>query len=242
MPPRMIAAALAGCCLVLLAIAQAQAAETRPNIVFIMADDLGNADLGLSRRRGQDTQHRRAGTGGRAARILLRPAALHPGAGRPDDRALPHALRSAVVRDLPEPHLRARHRRADPAAGPQGSRLRHLDGRQMASRPCRPQILATESRLRPFLRQRDGRGRLLHQGARRRCRLAAQRDLPEGGGLLHRPDRRRGGAPDRAGRPAAAVLPLRRIPGAARALPGDRRADRLSIPRSRTRIAGPTWA
>ena len=40
------------------AVAVAQAADPKPNIIFIMADDLGTADLGYRGRGDQDAKHR----------------------------------------------------------------------------------------------------------------------------------------------------------------------------------------
>ena len=99
-------------------------------------------------------------------------------------------------------------------------RLPDLHGRQVASRPCRPEVLAAEPRLRPLLRQPRRRGRLLHQGARRPDRLAAQRQVPQGGRVLHDPHRQRSGQADRSPGPDEAVLPLLRLAGPPRALSG----------------------
>ena len=127
----------------------------------------------LSRQRHQDSEYRQARQRWRATGIVLRDAGLHPVACRADDRPLCHALRPGDAGDLSEPHLWTAHRRAYAPAGFEGCRLRHGDGRQVASRPCRPEILAAESRLRPFLRQPRRRGGLFHQGAGRAGRLAA---------------------------------------------------------------------
>ena len=91
--------------------------KSKPNIVIILADDLGNADLGY---RGSDIQTPNidsSANGGVRLRILLRHAGLHPVAGGTDDRPLRHALRPADTGDIPQPHLRAADRRAHAAAG-----------------------------------------------------------------------------------------------------------------------------
>ena len=179
----------------------------------------------LPRQRYQDAQHRQARPGRRAPGILLRRAGLHPLARRADDRPLPHALRPADPGHLPQPHLRPAHRRAHAAPGPEGSRLRHLHGRQMASRPRRPQILAAEPRLRLFLRQRHGRDRLFLARARRRDRLAAQRQVLQGRRLLHRTHRQRRRRRDQEARRQETLLPLFRLACPARAVPGHRPAE-----------------
>ena len=163
-----------------------RAEPPRPNIIFIMADDLGNADLGY---RGGEINtpniDKLANEGVRLEDFYGMPVCT-PFARATDDRALRHALRPADARHLPEPHLWAGDRRADASAGAEGSGLQDADGRQVAPRPRRPEILAAEPRLRLFLRQRHRRGELFHPRARRRDRLAAERHLPQGTGLLHR--------------------------------------------------------
>ena len=153
----------------------------------------------------------------------------------------PMRLRLADARDLPEPHLRPADRRAHAAAGAQGGRaietamvgkwhLGHADQKYW------PQNRG----LRPLLRQPRRRGGLLHQGPRRRHRLAAQRQVPQGGRLLHRPDRRRGGQADREPRRTKPLVSLLRLAGAARALSGAAEIRSIAIKDpSRTSSAGP---
>ena len=149
----MLAAAIAVCMSV-----PAHADEKRPNIIFIMADDLGNADLGYRGGQIQIAEHRQARAGGCPARVVLWSTSVHAVTGGVDDRPLSHALWIADAGDLSGPQLRSADRRAHAAAGAEGGRLQNADDRQMASRPCGQEVLAAKSGLRSFLRECHGRG------------------------------------------------------------------------------------
>ena len=165
----------------------------KPNIIFIMADDLGNADLGY---RGSEIKtpniDKLANEGVRLESFYGEPvctpsrAALMTGRypmryglqtlvifpshtyGLPtDERTLPQALKEAGYRTLMVGKWHLGH--ADKKYWPQNRGFDHFYGNV------------------------DRRGGLLHPRARRRDRLAAQRQVPQGEGLLHDPDRRRGG-------------------------------------------------
>ena len=72
-----------------------------PNIVYIVADDLGWADVGFH---GSDIRRRTStalAKGGAHARAILRPADVHADARRADDRALSAALRPADAASSP---------------------------------------------------------------------------------------------------------------------------------------------
>ena len=214
-----IAALLAGLAGAMMTGAVAETAK--PNIVFIMADDLGNADLGYRGGQDQDAQHRQARHRGRPARgsfygePVCTPsrAALMTGRypmryglqtlvifpshtyGLPtDERTLPQALKDAGYKTLMVGKWHLGH--ADRKYWPQNRGFDYFYGNVV------------------------GEVELFHPRARRRDRLAAQRRLPQGEGLLHRSDRRRRGAADRPAGRQAAVLPLFRVARPACALSG----------------------
>ena len=192
----------------------------KPNIVFIMADDLGNADLGY---RGGEIKtpniDKLATTGVRCESFYGMPVCTPSRAALMTGRyPIRHGLQTLVIFPSHGYGLPTDERTLPQAL--KDGRLPDLHGRQVASRPRRPEILAAEPRLRPLLRQSGRRGGLFHQGARRRDRLAAQRRVPQGGRVLHDPDRQRSGQADRRPGPGEAVLPLLRLAGPPRAFSG----------------------
>ena len=189
----------------------------KPNIVFIMADDLGNADLGY---RGGEiktpnidklanagvrcesfygmpvcTPSRAALMTGRyPIRHGLQTLVIFPshGYGLPtDERTLPQALKEAGYQTYMVGKWHLGH--ADRKYWPQNRGFDHFYGNLVGEVDY-----FTKERGRPD-------------------RLAAERQVPQGGRVLHDPDRQRSGQADRGPRPGEAVLPLLRLAGPPRA-------------------------
>ena len=149
----------------LLNVVVAHAAD-KPNIVVILADDLGNADLGY---RGSDIRTPNidalAKGGVRLESFYGLPVCTPARAALMTGRyPMRYGLQTLVIfpshtYGLPTDETHA-------AAGAEGGRLHDRDGRQVAPRPRRPEVLAAEPRLRPLLRQPRRRGRLLHASER----------------------------------------------------------------------------
>ena len=101
----------------------ANAQAEKPNIVFILADDLGNADLGY---RGSDIKtpniDKLAKEGVQLESFHGMPVCT-PARAALMTGPVSDALRPADAGDLPEPHLRPADRRTDAAAGAEGRGL-----------------------------------------------------------------------------------------------------------------------
>ena len=121
------------------------AAAPKPNILYIVADDLGWKDVGFHGSEIQTPSLDELAQDGRHARPVLRPADVHADARRADDRPLSASLRTAELRHPARADLRPADRRTAPAAGAQGGRLRDRDHRQMASRSCQPRLTGPAS-------------------------------------------------------------------------------------------------
>ena len=74
---------------------------TKPNIVIILADDLGNADLGYHGSDIKTPNIDKLANDGVRMEIFLRHACLHAIKGGVADRPLCHALRLADTGDIP---------------------------------------------------------------------------------------------------------------------------------------------
>ena len=206
----------------------------RPNIVFIVADDLGFADLGCygGRVPVSPVLDRMAAEGIRFRAGLRQLAGVLADALRAHDRSLPvppaRRRRGTDQQQEPRQHdARPAARASDLAVAAQGGGLPHRARRQVAPRlPAR--VRAAALGLRRVLRADVGRRRLL-QPLRlpRRARPVRRRGRAPRGGLPHRPDLapRRRLHRARRDRRRRAVLPQRPLHGAALAV-GDARRRR----------------
>ena len=141
--------------------AAAKAEDGKPDILFIMADDLGFADVGY---RGSEIKtpniDKLATEGVRMDSFYGEPVCTPARAALMTGR---YPMRYGLqTLSFFQPHLRPGDRRAHAAAGAERRRLSNNDDRQMAPRPRRQEILAAEPWLRLFLWKRDGRDRLFH--------------------------------------------------------------------------------
>ena len=220
----------------------------RPNIVLILADDMGFSDLGcygseiptpnldrLARRGVRFTQMYNFARCCPSRAALLTGTEPPPGGHRPHDRRNTGA---EPVPGLPAPRLRYGR------PGAAGQRVQDLHVRQVARRrqprrPRRPRhVLAAQTGIRPRLRH-GGRLRqllLLRQPLeRRRHRRVGARLLPDRRDLGQRRQDDRGER-----RARKAVLPIRRLHCAPLAAPragGGRRAARREVPQGVGRAA-----
>ena len=152
------------------AIAPAQAADKKPNIVHIVADDLGWKDVGFNGCTDIKTPNidALAAGGAKFTQFYVQPMCT-PTRAAPDDRPLSLPLRPANDRHPFRLRLRPGHHRMAHAAVPQGGRLQDRDHRQVASRPRRQEVLAEAARLRLPVRRDDRRAGLLHARASMAC-------------------------------------------------------------------------
>jgi arylsulfatase A-like enzyme len=189
----------------------ALAQDKRPNIIFIMVDDLGNADLGYRGGQIKTPNLDALAQGGRAPGVVLRDATVHSIPGGPDDRALPDALRmqTGVIFPAHTYGLPTDERTLPQALKDAGYRTYMVGKWHLghADRKYWPQNRGFDSfygclgeAVDYFKHDRGGSNR-----------LATQRQVLERGRILHEPDRRGGSrvAP-RAGRQAA-LLSLFRL-------------------------------
>ena len=232
------------------AIAAAADAPRRPNIVIILGDDMGFADMGVVRQRDQDAEPRLAGEGRRALHELLHAREL-----------LAHAVHAAERRRYPpeRPGQHGRVDRAQPAgrgrlrrlpqrpgghaaAAAQGRRLSHLHGRQVAhGQGARPDPGRARVRARLLAARRGGQ-LLGHDELHRRVAavgLHRGRALPDEAsrGLLRDEDlhRQADRVHRRQPRRRQALLRLRLPPGAARSRSTCRRSGATATSASTTR-------
>ncbi len=222
-----------------------------PNVIVMLADDLGFADLGLLRIRDRHPAPRRARVAGCPLHQLPRRADVLADARRAAHRArvAPRRLRNGCAPRPRIPGLRdgARSGRRDDRGDPAGpGRLRHDDGGEVAPREGlgllrrrSAALVAVPTWLRPLLRN----PRRVHEpapAAPPRRGQPPRRGRPVPGRLLlhRRPHRPRDLDDPRAQgeQPRAAVLPV------LRARRGPRAAARAGAPTSRSTAGATTVA
>ncbi len=179
----------------------------KPNIVVILADDLGNADLGYRGSEIKTPNIDKLAAGGVRLESFYGHARLHAGPRGADDRALSHAPRPADAGDLPEPHLRPADRRAHAAAGARRTpairtamvgkwHLGHADQKYWPQNRGFDHFYGNlVGEVDYFTKERGGLIDWQRNGT-----------VPQGGRLLHDADRRRGRAAHREPRSVQAAL------------------------------------
>src|SRR5262245_52669881 len=191
---RFLQAAILVAALTLSAVVQeagARAAETKPNILYIVADDLGWKDVGFH---GSDiktpTLDALAAKDAKLEQFYAQPMCTPTRAALMTGRYPMHyGLQTAVI---PQGRrLRSRNRGMAASAGSQGGGIANRAYRQMAPRSCRPQVLAAAARLRLPVRPADRRDRLLFSQGRRQGGLVSQWRSRRRGGLFHHAARQR---------------------------------------------------
>jgi hypothetical protein len=166
---------LAGVALMSVASSSAHAAGSKPNIVYIVADDLGWKDVGFNGCTDIKTPNldQLAANGVKFSQFYAQPMCT-PTQRRTADGTLPVPLRAADDRHTRSGGIRPGHQRMAAAAGAERGRLHHGHHRQVASRPRGLEVLAQAAWLRLPVRRNDRRAGLLHAQGRRRARLVPQ--------------------------------------------------------------------
>ena len=210
-----------------LAATAAAPARRKPNIVFIILDDLGYGDFGcygqkLIRTPNVDSVAR---AGASLYRLLRRRHRLRPLAGVADDRPPPGARAGPRQRR----HHSAPGQRRDRRPGAETGRLRHRRLRQVGTRRRAHRRHPHAPRLRPLLRlpAPDPRALLLSRlpvGQRRQVRSSRQRERRRA--RLQRRHHRPAVVRLPEGQPGPAVLPVRLLHAAPREIRNPRRSRR----------------